>query len=322
MLPALALLRRCTAAGLLLAAAAAAAAEAPKISEWQLPAPMFARALALSSEGMLFIAVPNDNRVVRFDPRTQAFRDWELPSGHHPNALTVDRNGAVWSTGYGNSSIGRLRPAGGMIAEFATPTPNGSPHSLVLSDDGETLWFTMQSASRIGSLDTATGRIAEFEDSGKPTGITIDRGGAVWWCRSAETRLGRLDPQSGKISDLELGRGNRPRRIASAPDGMLWVTIYGRSHVLRVNPQTQRVLRSYALPPGSGEAHSIAIDATGVVWISEMRNDTLLRLDPAAPDAMQTIRLPFANTGVRPVISDGSRIWYGGTRSGRFGFVQ
>ncbi len=316
------LIQRCGAILLALTALPVVAAEAPKISEWQLPASMFARALALSPDGMLFIAVPNDNRVVRFDPRAQALRDWVLPPGHHPNALAVDRNGAVWTAGFGNGSIGRLRPAGGVISEFSTPTPGSGPHSLALSEDGETLWFTMQSVNRIGSLDTATGRIAEYEDSGRPTGITIDRTGAVWWCRSAETRLGRLDPQSGKISELELGRGNRPRRIATAPDGMLWVTIYGRSHVLRINPQTQRVLRSYALPAGSAEAHSISIDATGIVWISEMRNDTLLRLDPAAPDAMQTIRLPFANTGVSPVLGDGSRAWYAGTRSGRFGFVQ
>ena len=33
------------------------------------------------------------NKVARFDPKTQLFREWDLPPGHRPHGLLVDRGG-------------------------------------------------------------------------------------------------------------------------------------------------------------------------------------------------------------------------------------
>jgi len=294
---------------------------APKISEWQLPAPMFGRTAALAPDGSIFIAVPNDNKIARFDPRTQTFREWEMPRGHQPNSAVVDRNGTVWTTGYGNATIGRLRPASGMVAEFTVPSAGGGPHSLVLSDDGETLWFTMQTGDKLGSLDTATGRIAEYETSGNPSGIALDRAGNVWWCRSSDNKLGRLEPRSGKISEIDLGRGSRPRRIAFAGDGTLWVTLFGKGQLAKVNPQTMKVVKNYPLPGGNAGPHSVAIDAAGGVWTNELKNDTVVRLDPVT-EAMQIIRLPSPNNGVRHLAVDSGRVWYVSSHNGKLGVID
>jgi len=148
--------------------------------------------------------VPNDNKVVRFDPKAQVFRDWEMPRNHLPSGIAIDRNGTLWTTGYGNGTIGRLRPVTGMMAEFSVPSGISSgPHSLVISEDGQTLWFTMQTGDKLGSIDIATGRIAEYETSGGPTGITLDRAGNVWWCRSADNKLG---PHGSAVRKNQRGR--------------------------------------------------------------------------------------------------------------------
>lgn len=305
-----------------LAAATDPSAAAPKISEWQLPAPMFGRSVAAAPDGAIYIAVPNDNKVVRFDPRTLLFREWEMPQGHQPNGIVVDRTGTVWTAGFGNGTIGRLRPATNMIAEFTVPSGGGGPHSLALSNDGETLWFTLQTGDRLGSLDTATGRIAELDTSGSPSGITIDRAGNVWWCRSTDNKLGRLEPLSGRISEIDLGRGSRPRRIATGTDGMLWVTLYGKGQLAKVDSQTMKVVRTYPLPGGNAGAHAVTVDGEGRVWANELKTNTVVRFDSAA-ESMQVIRLPSPNNGIRNLVADGSgRVWYAGSHNGKLGAIE
>jgi virginiamycin B lyase len=316
------------AACLLLSATALASEPAPatafpaKITEWPLPKPMFARSSAVAPDGNIYIAVPNDNKVVRFDTRTQAFRDWDLPNNHQPNSVVVDRQGIVWTTGYGNGSIGKLKPSTGAIAEFAVPSGNSSgPHTLSISNDGETLWFTMQTGNRIGSVDIHSGKIAEYETSGNPSGIAVDRSGHIWWCRGNEDRLGRLDPRTGRITELDTGRNSRPRRIAIAPDGTLWITLYGNGRLAKVDPANHRIIDTYPLPGGNAGAYAVAVDDAGIVWANQIKLDSMARFDPAT-GVMQVIRLPSANIGIRKLTSDGNRIWYTGSHNGRLGVIE
>jgi virginiamycin B lyase len=293
-----------------------------RITEWPLPKPMFARSSAVAPDGSIYIAVPNDNKVLRFDLKTQNFRDWDLPNGHQPNSVMVDRRGMVWTTGYGNGTIGKLKPSTGTIAEFSVPSGNASgPHSLVPGADGETLWFTMQTGNRIGSVDALTGRISEYETSGNPTGIAVDRSGSIWWCRSGDDKLGRLDPRAGKISELDMGRGSRPRRIATAPDGMLWITLYGNGRLVKVDPANHRIVDTYALPGGNAGAYSVAVDDAGIVWANQIKLDTVIRFDPTTA-AMQIIKLPSTNVGIRKLTTDGNRLWYTGSHNGRLGVIE
>src|SRR5687767_4027186 len=127
---------------------------AGKVSEWPVPTPRFARDPALAPDGSIYIAVMSGNKVARFEPKSATFREWDLPRGHRPHGLLVDRQGIVWTTGNGNGTIGRLDPGSGKIVEFKTPSEGGGPHTLVITDDGGTIWFTMQSGNRIASLDT------------------------------------------------------------------------------------------------------------------------------------------------------------------------
>ena len=81
-----------------------------KVREWAVPTPRFARDPAVAPDGSIFIAVMTGNKVARFDPKSQTFTEWNMPRGHHPHGLLVDRRGTVWTTGNGNGTIGRLDP--------------------------------------------------------------------------------------------------------------------------------------------------------------------------------------------------------------------
>src|SRR5215475_15075810 len=90
---------------------------AGKVQEWNVPTPQFARDPAAAPDGSIFIAVMHGNKIARFDPRTQTFKEWDLPAGAHPHGLLVDADGTVWYTGNGNGTIGHLDPKTGNVTE-------------------------------------------------------------------------------------------------------------------------------------------------------------------------------------------------------------
>ena len=233
-----------------------------KVTEWPVPTPKFARDPAPGPDGNIYIAVMSGNRIARFDTKAKTFREWELPDGARPHGLLVDAEGIVWYTGTGNGTIGRLDPITGAVTSHRAPS-GGDPHTLVIDEKG-VIWVTVQNGQRIGRLDRATGRITEYQTSGNPYGLSIDKSGAVWFCRLGEESLGRLDPASGQITHLDTGSGSRPRRVATAPDGMLWVTLYGNGKLIKVDPQARRIVKEYAMPAGRGGGpYAVTVAAAG-----------------------------------------------------------
>ncbi len=292
-----------------------------RVSEWPVPTPRFARDPAPGPDGNIYIAVMQGNRIARFDIRTHAFTEWELPPGARPHGLLIDAEGMVWYTGNGNGTIGRLDPRTGKVTEYQAPS-GGDPHTLVLDDKG-TIWFTVQSGQRIGRLDRATGRITEYPTSGHPYGIAIDRAGAVWFCRLSGDGLGRLDPATGRIDLLDTGPGSRPRRMAAAPDGMLWVTYYGSGKLAKIDPAERRVVKEYDMPAGRrGGPYAVTVDGAGRVWANEIDTDTVALLDPKT-ESFRVIALPSRNVGIRKAIIDArGRYWYMGSHNGRLGVIE
>jgi len=294
-----------------------------QVTEWPVPTPEFARDPAAAPDGSIYIAVMHGNKIAHFDPRTRTFKEWDLPSGARPHGLLVDRQGIVWYTGNGNGTIGRLHPATGKVTEFKTPSGGGGPHTLVISDDGSTIWFSMQSGDKVGRLDTKTGTIKEYPSSGGPYGIALDRQGNVWYCRMADDRLGRIDAKTGAVTEVAVPAGSRPRRMATAPDGSIWVTYYGTNKLGQLDPAAGRIVKEYPLPAGSrGGAYAVTVDGAGIVWANEINTDTVVRFNPKSGE-MKVVTLPSKNEGIRKMVVDANgKLWYMGSHSGKLGVVE
>lgn len=294
---------------------------AGEVREWPVPTPKFARDPAPGPDGSIYIAVMHGNRIARFEPATQRFTEWDLPPGARPHGLVVDGAGIVWYTGNGNGTIGRLDPANGKVVEYRVPG-GGDPHTIVLAADGK-LWFTVQNGQRVGRLDPASGGIDEFPMRGNPYGLAIDRQGVVWVCQLRGDALGWIDPASGRSGTLATGSGTAPRRIATAPDGNLWVTYFGSGQLARLDPLARRISGTWALPKAGGErAYAVTVDAAGRVWVNGIDTDTVSVFDPAG-GKFRVLNLPSQNVGIRKAIVDAAgRYWYMGSHNGRLGVVQ
>ena len=292
-----------------------------KISEWQGPTPKFARDPAPGPDGNIYISVMHGNKIARFDTHTQTFHEWDLPAGAQPHGLLVDHNGQVWYTGNGNGTIGHLDPATGKVVEHKAPS-GGDPHTLVLADQG-VIWFTVQGGNRLGRLDTQTGSISEFKAAGHPYGLALDKAGNVWFCEISAGKLGKLDPKTGTISEVTLESGSQPRRMATAPDGSLWATLYGKGTLLHVDPVAAKIMHEYVFPggPHSGP-YAVTVDSAGIVWANEFATDTVVRLDPQTGQ-MRSFPLPSKGVGIRKMIVDAEgRLWYMGSHNGRLGVLE
>ena len=71
------------------------------------------------------------NTIARFDPKTQTFKEWDLPRGSHPHGVLVDNDNTAWYTGNGNGTIGHLECATFIYTRTAydpeAPIPGGHP---------------------------------------------------------------------------------------------------------------------------------------------------------------------------------------------------
>jgi len=294
---------------------------AGKITEWSVPTPRFARDPAPGPDGNIYIAVMNGNRIARFDTKAKSFKEWDLPEGARPHGLVVSKDGKVFYTGNGNGSIGELDPATGKVVSHFTPSQGGNPHTAVLDDAGN-VWFTGQ-GGYLGKLERASGKVSEIPMPGGPYGLAIDKQGRIWVCRMGANALGIYDPKSGKTDELRTGSGSRPRRIAAAPDGMLWVTYYGNGKLARVDPMAKKVVKEYAMPAGERAGpYAVAVDGAGRVWANEIDTDTVALLDPKT-ERFRVFQLPSRDVGIRKAIVDAEgRFWYMGSHSGKLGVIE
>ena len=297
-----------------------------KISEWPLPTPKFGLDPSVAPDGSIYVTERSANKIARFDPATQTFKEWDLPADTNPHGIMPDREGRIWFTGNGNGSLGLLDPASGKVTFFKTPSGGGAPHTLVLGDNGD-IWFTGQTGNYVARFertpDGKTGKITEYKMPGSPYGLAIDNKGNVWVCRYSADKLGKLDTKTGKITELNLGAGARPRHIAAAPDGSLWVTLYGRGKLARIDPAANKVTGEFALPAGRNAGpYSVNVDAAGKVWANEIESDSVVRFDPEN-GTMRVFNLPSKDVGIRKAVIDAQgRYWYLGSHNGRLGVIE
>ena len=94
---------------------------------------------------------------------------------------------------------------------------------------------------------------------------TVDFGeGAVWVTQSKGNLLTRIDPKSNKVTDtIEVGPGPR---FLTVGEGFVWTLNQGDGTVSKVDPKTRKVVATIAagIPGGGGEISA----GGGAVWIT------------------------------------------------------
>lgn len=96
----------------------------------------------------------------------------------------MDAQGAVWYTGNGNATIGKLDPATGKVSSFNAPS-GGDPHTPLTGLLTASMSLPLSAPPRCTRLYTTDTRLAErsrLQHSLKKS-LTRDSAGCVSWTR-------------------------------------------------------------------------------------------------------------------------------------------
>ena len=222
--------------------------------------------------------------------------------------------GSLWVPNCGDKTVARVDAKTAKLIATIPVGPADSEGGIVCSKDA--VWMaTGKDGDKVVRIDPKKNVVvAEIEVP--PGSHTVDFGeGAVWVTQSKGNLLTRIDPKTNKVTDkIEVGPGPRFLTVGA---GFVWTLNQGDGAVSKVDPKTRKVVATIpvGIPGGGGEISAgggkvwitvfqipisvidvktdkvthqyvgaggdAILHAHGSVWLSNLREQNIWRLDPA-----------------------------------------
>jgi len=108
------------------------------------------RRMQIDTDGSIWVAVYDDSRIVRFDTKTETFKDYALPNRNtKPYGLGIATDGQIWYSSYYRDIMGRVDPASGKVVEYPMPYTDNGMRDFFVDKDGR-MWFATPPNNRVG----------------------------------------------------------------------------------------------------------------------------------------------------------------------------
>ena len=211
----------------------------------------------------VWVADANRQQLIAVDPdRLRVQRT--VPLASIPTDLAVGRT-AVWTTN-------PLGAASGTVSRVDERT-------------GETRDVTIRGAD-----------VADLFAPSTPNALAIDDNGGTW-TNTVHGQLVRI--QRGQVRDFDIGRGHSIDGIAFGA-GSIWIASSVDDTVIRVDPQTGRVIKTINISTERGPAAGPAALAWGYgsIWVADALADRVSRIDPATNTVAGSIAVGTRPTSV------------------------
>lgn len=205
-----------------------------------------------------------------------------------PVAVAFDTSGVAWIVDYGNSHLTLLSSDGSPLSGTNGYTATNLDFPVAIATDAKcNAYVANQSSNTITQVLADGSAFTDFtvgnEGSG-PSGLAIDESGNIWVANYYASSVG-LVSSAGKVLSGEgfTGGGlDRPQGIAVDGAGDVWVANY-RGPSLTELSAASSTSPGAILSPSTGwapdakllEPYSLAIDASGNIWVSNFGNSTL-----------------------------------------------
>jgi streptogramin lyase len=223
-----------------------------------------------SGFGSLWVPTCGDGALARLDAKTyKLVTAFPVGTPSMPGSIVVTTD-SVWMLTDSKTTLSRIDPEQNQIvAEVRVPA---SCRSLAF---GETaLWLACPAEDRVLRIDPATNLVDKrIEVSAHPESLAIGEG-SIWVFCKKEGKVERIDPKTNKVTkSIEVGVTGVSGKIAIG-EGSLWVTMAGFP-LTRINPTTEKVVQQFY-----GEGGGVVQTSTGAIWLSNLNEGTLWRIDP------------------------------------------
>ncbi|MEO8097016.1 MAG: hypothetical protein ABI811_04900 [Acidobacteriota bacterium] len=228
------------------------------------------------AEGFGSIWVPNcgDMSVTRVDVATNKVVATVGVGPANSEGGIVASPEAVWmTTDLANGKLVRIDPkTNTVVAEIAV-----APGSVACAYLDGAIWVTSPEKSVVTKVDIKTNTVIATIATGPAPRFVTAGGGSVWTLNQGDGTVSRIDGKTDKlIANIETGAPGTGGEI-SFGEGYLWFTVF-EIPVTQIDPATNKVIKQWF---GAG-GDSIRA-GHGSVWISNLRQQNLWRIDPKQP---------------------------------------
>ncbi|MCC6538576.1 MAG: hypothetical protein IT162_13555 [Bryobacterales bacterium] len=222
--------------------------------------------------GSLWAPLCGGQAVARVDAKTaRLVATIPAPPANSEGGIACSKD-AVWmASGADGNKVVRIDPKQNRVtAEIAVP--EGS-HT---TDFGEgAVWVTQSKGNLLTRIDPKKNVVTDRIEVGpQPRFLTVGEG-FVWTLNQGDGTVSKVDPKTRKVvATIAVGIPGTGGEI-SAGGGSVWITVF-QIPISRIDARTNQVTHQYAGPGGDA-----ILFAHGSVWLSNLREQNLWRLDPA-----------------------------------------
>ncbi len=178
---------------------------------------------------------------------------------------------AVWMITAAEGKLARIDPKKNeVIAQIVVPSGSAS----CIYGDGA-IWITTPKANKLTRVDAATNQVTDSIDVGPQPRFQTFGAGSVWTLNQGDGTVSRVDTKSRKLTaTIEVGVPGGGGELAFG-FGHVWATVF-QIPISEIDPAVNKVTRQWV---GAG-GDSIRV-GHGSVWLSNLRDHNVWRIDPA-----------------------------------------
>ncbi len=186
--------------------------------------------ITMDAKGNLWMPVLQANKVVKFDPQSEKFTSYNIPTqGAEPTVIMTDSNGTVWFT-EAIGKIAKIDVSNGNITEYA---PKGKSQALgeptaIFEDPKKpgTLYISEHTNHTITSFDTLLGtfhRYPSLDKASAPFGMAMDNDGNLWIAEHLIDKIAVMDPRTGESKEFNIPiSGSFIQYLTADNNGKIW----------------------------------------------------------------------------------------------------
>lgn len=121
-----------------------------KLSKFQPPTDGKPQRLEVDENNIVWFTERTGNKIGRFDPETEAFKEYNLPGPNpSPYAIYIDKQHMIWYSSHEQDTLNRLDPNTGQVIEYPYPHSEVSMREMFMDHKGR-IWYASSVNNKVG----------------------------------------------------------------------------------------------------------------------------------------------------------------------------